>query len=288
MLNFASKQPNKAVMSELLTSPADGPVATDEPRPAHPGTRTAPPVSIPAPPVVSLVVPCFNESARIPELIKALRRWDPPFGHAEVIAVDDGSSDDTYSLLQQAAEDLAGHVDIRVERLEQNAGKGAAVRHGIAVAGGTYTVFLDADLSVGLDEIAPTISRLDQAGADIAFGSRHHPESVIPEAQPLRRQLGGRAINLAARALGLTSSRDTQCGFKVLRRDAASYLFPLVRDNGFAFDIELLYLAERLRYSVIEVPVTWSHRDGSTVSPVRDGLAILRTMVSIRRRWRQP
>jgi len=154
------------------------------------------------------------------------------------------------------------------------------------MAGGNYVVFLDADLSVGLDAIGPTISRLDSTGAELAYGSRRHPESIIPTDQPWRRQIGGRAINSFARLLGLTTSRDTQCGFKVLRRRTAAHLFPLIRDQRFAFDMELLFLADRMRYPTIEVPVTWTHHDGSKVDPVSDGIDMLKAMLAIRHRWR--
>lgn len=268
------------------TSRAVAPIA-----PVHRIQRSTPPgpvpATIPAPPVVSVVIPCFNESARIPALVEALLAWEPPFRHAEVIVVDDGSSDDTASLLEDAATELAGHIDLRVERLDENRGKGRAVQHGVARAGGTYTIFLDADLSVGLDAIGPTIGRLDHSHASIAYGSRRHPDSHLPVQQSWRRQLGGRAINAIARGLGLTTSHDTQCGFKVLRRDAAAHLFPLVREQRFAFDMELLFLADRMRYKTIEVPVEWTHCEGSTVSPVRDGLAMVRAMVKMRRRWRR-
>jgi glycosyltransferase involved in cell wall biosynthesis len=263
-------------------------LATAPVRETKRSTRPGPvPATIPAPPVVSVVIPCFNESARIPALVEALHAWQPPFRHAEVIAVDDGSCDDTAILLEAAATELAGHLDLRVERLDRNRGKGGAVQHGVARAGGTYTVFLDADLSVGLDAIGPAIGRLDRSHASIAFGSRRHPESLLPVEQSWRCQVGGRVINAIARGLGLTTSHDTQCGFKVLRRDAAAHLFPLVREQRFAFDVELLFLADRMRYKTIEVPVEWTHRDGSTVSPVRDGLAMIRSMVAMRRRWRR-
>lgn len=276
-------------MSDLATFTTEPSVGAPDAPVVAPCPTVAPTatLTIPAPPAVSVVIPCFNEARRIPALVTALRRWRPPFGEAEVVVVDDGSTDDTFELLRAASRDLDDHLTVRVERLVPNRGKGAAVRHGIRSAEGTYVVFLDADLSVDLDAIGPAISRLDSQGADVAFGSRRHPESVIPHQQPWLRQLGGRAINLWARMLGLTTSRDTQCGFKVMRRRAAANLFPLVRDDGFAFDVELLYAAERLRYPVIEVPVTWEHHDGSTVQPIRHGLAMAGALVGIRRRWRQ-
>ncbi|MDH3754574.1 MAG: glycosyltransferase family 2 protein [Acidimicrobiia bacterium] len=246
--------------------------------------RTRPDLTLVTRPAVSVVIPCFNEADRTPALIGALRRWQPPFGSAEVILVDDGSTDGTADLLAAACDDL--DLDVTLLRFDQNRGKGAAVRHGVGTAQGSYVVFLDADLSVELDAIAAAISRLDHSGADLAFGSRRHPESDVPDDQPLRRQLGGRLVNMLTRRLGLSSSRDTQCGFKVMRRALAHDVFPRVEDNRFAFDVELLHLAEQRGYETIEVPVRWRHHDGSKVRPVRDGLGMVRALWAIRRRTR--
>ncbi len=238
-------------------------------------------------PVVSVVVPCYNEAARCDALIQAIRRWNPAFGSAEIILVDDGSTDSTGQLLRDAvAANPVPNPTLRVvvRSLPKNQGKGAAIRAGVALTSSPYVVFLDADLSVGFDAIGPAITKLDHTGAAVAMASRKHPDSVIPRDQPARRQLGGRFINKVIRVLGLSSSHDTQCGFKVMRGPVARTIFPQVVSSGFAFDVELLARAERTNHTVLEIPVTWTHHEGSTVNPVVDGIKMLFELFRIR--WR--
>lgn len=241
-------------------------------------------------PVVSVVVPCYNEAARCDALIQAIRRWNPPFGAAEIILVDDGSTDETSRLLR---DELANNpipnppVSIVIRTLTHNQGKGGAIRAGVALTSSPYVAFLDADLSVGFAAVGTAITKLDHTGAAVAMASRKHPESVIPHDQPMRRQLGGRLINLAVRGLGLSTSHDTQCGFKLMRGSVARSIFPQVVTSGFAFDVELLARAERANHAVLEIPVEWTHHEGSTVSPVVDGIKMMIELFRIRLRVRK-
>ncbi len=225
----------------------------------------------------------FNEAARVPELLQAIRRWQPPFDSAEILLVDDGSTDGTAGLLRAGLEQ-GPRVAASVIGYDVNRGKGAAVKHGVEHASGRFICFLDADLSVDLAAIARAISVMQHEGADVAFGSRRHPSTKIPEPQPLTRRVSGQIFNLMVRTLGLSRWRDTQCGFKILSREAARAAFPEVEAAGFAFDVELLLLAEDLGFDVMPIPVEWRHRDGSKVSPVRDGWAMARSLWAIRAR----
>ncbi len=225
----------------------------------------------------------FNEAARVPELLRAIRRWKPPFDSAEVLLVDDGSTDGTADLLRAGLEQEPT-VAARVIGYDVNRGKGAAVKHGVDHASGRIVCFLDADLSVDLTAIAKAISVMQHEGADVAFGSRRHPATSIPEPQPLSRRLSGQVFNLMVRRLGLSRWRDTQCGFKIFTGEAARAAFPQVEATGFAFDVELLLAAEDLGFDVMPIPVEWRHRTGSKVSPLRDGWAMARSLLAIRAR----
>lgn len=231
---------------------------------------------------VSAVVPMFNERARVPDLCRAIRRWSPPFGGAEVVLVDDGSTDGTADLVQELL--VGTDVEYRLVRLPTNRGKGAAVREGVRNSIGTFVAFLDADLSVDFDQLERALGMMLHHRADVACGSRRHPDTRIPEPQPVLRRLGGRCFNAMVRALGLSTFLDTQCGFKVFRAGAARRIFEIVECDGFAFDVEVLYVAEHLGLEVVAVPVVWSHRDASKVSPLGDGARMARSLVGIR--WR--
>ncbi len=234
-------------------------------------------------PAVSVVVPMFNEADRVPELLRAIRRWQPPFDSAEILLVDDGSTDGTADLLRTGLAQTRT-VPATVIGYELNRGKGAAVRYGVEHASGRFVCFLDADLSVDLAAVGKAISVMQHEGADVAFGSRRHPNTTIPEPQPLARRMSGQVFNLMVRTLGLSRWKDTQCGFKIFSSEAAAAAFPEVEAEGFAFDVELLLVAEELGFDVMPIPVEWRHRDGSKVSPLRDGWAMARSLWAIRAR----
>lgn len=244
---------------------------------------TLPPSTRPVAPALSVVIPLYNEERRVPALCDAARRWNTPFGAAELILVDDGCTDRTVRMLDGGLLDC--RVPHRVISHAHNRGKGAAVATGMRQARGDFVAFLDADLAVTFEDLARAMSMMESAGALIAVGSRRHPDSELPDPQPVIRRTLGRCFNLAARTMGLASMSDTQCGMKLFRRMAAAQIFPHVKSEGFAFDVEVLRVAELYGHKVIEVPVTWHHRGESKVRPVRDGAAMLRSLVTIRRRW---
>jgi len=233
---------------------------------------------------VSVVVPMFNEEDRVADLCRAILRWSPPFGRPEIVLVDDGSTDRTAAIVEERLEGT--EVTYRFVQFDHNRGKGAAVREGIAQSSGAYVAYLDADLSVDLDQFERGLELMVVQDADVAVGSRRHPETVIPDPQPLLRRLSGMCFNLMVRGLGLSHLRDTQCGLKIFKIEAARQIFPNVECEGFAFDVEVLYVAERLGLKVLAVPVVWNHREASRVRPVKDGTRMARALVGIRRRCR--
>ena len=225
----------------------------------------------------TVVIPALDESARIAGTVRAVREAlaDMAGGGIEVVVVDDGSSDDT------AAMAIAGGAD-QVVVLPVNRGKGAAVRAGVAAARGRVVAFTDADLSYSPDQLRSVIEEVER-GWDVVVGNRRHPGATTDRGPGALRDLGSRAINLVTMAVLLSHPRDTQCGLKAFRSDAARLLFGLGRVDGFAFDIELLHLVERHELSLTEVPVRLRSAERSTVRAARDGVRLLRDVWRIRR-----
>lgn len=222
-------------------------------------------------PSLSLVIPCRNESTRLPATLRAVSAWlDARENLVEVIVVVEKSTDDTAELAQrQAAAD--GRFKAICNPIAR--GKGFAVKTGMLAATGDLVFFMDADLSVPLRFIDAFLPFFETA--DVVFGSREHPESVIPVKQPFFRVFCGRLFNFVLRLCGATRFKDTQCGFKGFRRDAAQAIFSCQTLVGFAFDVEVMALAEVLRLRVIERPVEWSDAPGTKVRAIRDGTRAL-------------
>jgi dolichyl-phosphate beta-glucosyltransferase len=214
---------------------------------------------------LSLVVPAFNEEARLPAMLEQLATA-LPHDRTELIVVDDGSSDETAAVAERA---LAEFPYGTVHRLPENHGKGRALREGISVARGTKIVFLDADSATDPRCLVELLGALDRA--DVAVGSRSHADSVVQSAR-LHRKVLGVAFNGLVRALTGLRLRDTQCGFKGFRAPAASLLFGLAEVDGFAIDVEILANADRLGMRIEEVPVRWRHVPGSKVDAVADSV----------------
>ena len=227
----------------------------------------------------SIVLPAYNESERIAATIEkiaafaAQKDWK-----AEIIVVNDGSTDDTAEVVGRCA---AKFPSIRLLNNPGNRGKGYSVRNGMLQAQGDILLFSDADLSSPITEAEKLFVAI-AAGADVAIGSRWLKTDLQTRRQPVHRQLLGRAFNLALRlSLGLQFA-DTQCGFKAFTHKAALELFSLQKIERWGFDPELLYLARRMDLRVVEIPVAWAHREGTRINPVRDGMRMLAEMVQIR------
>jgi glycosyltransferase involved in cell wall biosynthesis len=236
-----------------------------------------------ATPSFTLVIPTFNEAARLDDGIARLRdaerRGAVDLSTTEVLFVDDGSTDDTVAAARRHADALA---DARVLSHPRNLGKGAAVRTGILAARGSCVVFADADMAIDPTLLPHLLAALDLS--PIAVGSRA-VKGHVDYGSRLRTE-AGRAFNLAVRAVGGVRLADTQCGFKGFRRGEALLLCQLQTTRGYAFDVELLQLARRLELEVAVVPVTWLDVPGSSVRVLRDSARMLSDLVAARRRSR--
>lgn len=227
----------------------------------------------------SIIIPAYNEAARLgTTLERVLKYVSERGGDAEVIVVDDGSRDPTPELVRRY---FPGHPRLRLVENGRNRGKGYSVRHGMLQATGELLLFSDADLSAPIEEADKLFAAI-RSGADIAIGSRWLKPEMQKHRQSLLRQLYGRLFNLALRTLLGLNFKDTQCGFKAFNRRAAEIIFPLQRIERWAFDPELLYLAQKAELKIAEVPVAWSHVGGTRISPLRDGLHMVRDVLEIR------
>ena len=236
--------------------------------------------SILLPPLTySIVLPAYNESERIAASLEKIFTYAERSGwQCEVIVVNDGSHDDTAKIVRQYAEQ---HANLRLLENPGNRGKGYSVRNGMLHAHGDILLFSDADLSSPIAE-AEKIFAAMRNGADVAIGSRWVNTELQIQRQPLYRQLFGRIFNLLLRLVLGLKFKDTQCGFKAFTRDSAQCLFGLQKVERWGFDPELLYLAKRFRLKVQEVPVQWSHREGTRIHPLRDGIRMFGDVMKIR------
>lgn len=230
-------------------------------------------------PKYSIVLPAYNESARIRTTIeKILAHMQRHNWNAEILVVNDGSTDDTAQIVRSyASENSALHL---VEN-PGNRGKGYSVRNGMLHANGEVMLFSDADLSSPIEEAEKLFAAI-HAGADVAMGSRWLRSELQTQRQPLYRQLFGRIFNLALRILLGLHYRDTQCGFKAFTRQAAQSIFPLQHIERWGFDPEILYLARKFGFRIQEIPVKWAHREGTRINPLVDGMRMFVEILRIR------
>jgi dolichyl-phosphate beta-glucosyltransferase len=230
-----------------------------------------------------VVIPAFNEEHRIEGTLERIRGHLAASGsNHEIIVVDDGSSDGTGEAAGRWLE--ARRVPGRVIESRPNRGKGYVVRLGMMVAAGQRILFTDADLSTPIEELAKLDRALDE-GADIAVGSRGLADSELARRQPWYREGLGRLFNAVVRVAAVPGIKDTQCGFKLFRREAARAILPLATVDRFAFDVEILFIARMLGYRIREVPVRWLHAEGSKVRMLTDGFGMLLDLGRIRWRW---
>jgi glycosyltransferase involved in cell wall biosynthesis len=228
---------------------------------------------------LSVVIPVYNEVARLPSTLREIADYLRPAAETwEVVVVDDGSTDETAAWAEGFCREEPA---VRLLRLGANRGKGAAVRAGMLAARGEYVLFSDADLSAPIAE-APRLLEPLRSGYDVAFGSRALKRELIEVHQSRFREASGQLFNFVLRIVTGLPFRDTQCGFKAFRREAAQRVFPLQTIEGFGFDPELLYIARKLGYRLLEVPVRWAHSEGTKVSPLRDGTRMACDLVRIR------
>ena len=235
-------------------------------------------------PALAVIVPAFNEARRLTDNLLTLLSYLQAFRpEAEVIVVDDGSTDGTSEVAEELFARLPD-VTARVLRFAQNRGKGHAVRTGLLAAQAPIALFSDADLSTPITELPKIVEPIEAGNYDIVLGSRALDRSLIGHRQPWRREQGGKVFNAVVRLTTSLPFSDTQCGFKAFRMEAARPIIERAQIDGFGFDVELLFLAQRAGLRMLEVPVRWDHREGSKVHIVRDSLRMFTEVMNLRRR----
>ena len=226
-------------------------------------------------PFLSIIIPAHNEENRLPQTLEQVFAFlkTQPYT-AEVVVVENGSSDRTFQVAEAYRRD---HPSLRVVREEQP-GKGRAVRRGMLEARGDHRFMCDADLSMSIDQLNHFLP--PASPADISIGSRE-AKGAVREEEPLYRHLGGRLINLTIRLLILPRLNDTQCGFKCFSASAAEKVFSRQILPGWSFDIEVLYIARRLGLTIREVPIRWRFHPDTKLSAVQDALRMVRDIFRI-------
>ena len=229
---------------------------------------------------LTLVIPAYNEEARIPSTLEAISAYLRRGGYAfsEVIVVDDGSVDGTTGVVESYTKSFD---NLRLIRNPGNRGKGYAVRNGMLQARGEWILFTDADLSTPITELDRVFEVVDRERAVIAIGSRALDRKLVRVRQPALREYSGRIFNLAMRLITGLPFADTQCGFKLYRADAARMVFRNQILDGFSFDVEDLVLAKHFGFRTIEVPVEWANAEGTKVSTLQ-GLKSFADLLLIR------
>lgn len=231
---------------------------------------------------VSIIIPAYNEEQRLPMTLATTAEYFANLGDPfDILVVDDGSRDKTAAVVTEYRKK---HPEYSVKCVEYggNRGKGFAVRFGMLKATGELRLFCDADLATPVEEYGVILKAMQQQCADIGIGSRPLEQSHLVVHQPWLRERLGRSFNLAVQALAVPGIRDTQCGFKIFTAQAAKDVFSRCVIDAFAFDCEALLIADRLGYKIAEVPIRWSHKDGSKVNMVRDGSRMLKDLMAIR------
>ena len=235
-----------------------------------------------AAPLLSVVIPAFNEAERISESLEKVASYLGAQDYAwEVLVVDDGSSDGTAELAKEWAQTSESELRVHVETIPHG-GKGWAVKRGMLAADGQYRFMCDADLAMPIEQLGAFLDRME-AGYDIVIGSRQMSGARRFD-EPIGRHIMGRVFNWSVRLLAVSGFEDTQCGFKCFRGEVAEDLFSRQRTKGFGFDVEILYMAEKRGLRVLEMPIDWYHQSSSKVRPYADSFLMLRDTMLVRLR----
>jgi len=226
---------------------------------------------------LSIVIPCFNEEKRITQTLSKISSYLKNKGiNYEIILVDDGSKDKTLSCVE-------GFDNIIILKNERNRGKGYSVRRGVLEAKGEYILFSDADLSTPIEELERFLKEIGEN--DIVIGSRASAESKIIIHQPWWREKMGKVFNILINLFIINGFKDTQCGFKLFRKEPAKKIFSLSKINGFAFDVEVILIAKRLGYRIKDLPVTWINSRESKVNPIIAPIKMIIELIKIKRNF---
>jgi dolichyl-phosphate beta-glucosyltransferase len=232
-------------------------------------------------PLASIIIPAYNEEKRMPASLRQVasfvRAQSEPI---EVIVSDDGSQDSTATIVEGIAQE---HPFVTLVR-NPHGGKGAAVKAGITHGRGQYLIVSDTDLSVPIEEVPKFLPPI-LGGYDVAIASREAAGAQRVD-EPGYRHMMGRVYNLLVRLIAVPRIQDTQCGFKAFRREVARDVFAYQTIDGWGFDVEILFIAQRFGYDIVEVPVVWYYGAESKVSPVRDTIRMFRELLQVRRNGR--
>ncbi|HLQ77511.1 MAG TPA: dolichyl-phosphate beta-glucosyltransferase [Terriglobia bacterium] len=227
---------------------------------------------------LSIVIPAFNEAARIRDSLHRIAEYlkSVPFD-TEILVIDDGSTDDTAAIVERL--EIRG---LRLLRNGTNRGKGYSVRDGVLAATGDYILFTDADLSAPIEEMDKLLKAAMKENADAVVGSRGLDSRFIDTHQSSIRETGGRFFNQMVQIFLGLKIQDTQCGFKLFKRASVQWAFQKLTTDGFGFDPEVLFIMSRQGLKIVEVPVRWSHVEGSKIRFLRDGTRMFLDLLRIR------
>lgn len=237
-------------------------------------------------PFVSIVIPAYNEEKRIGESLQKIVQYakTKPFS-LEIIVSDDGSLDQTVAVAKKELTECG--IEHQVIRAPINRGKGAAVRNAMLQAKGDYRLFSDADLSTPIGELDRFLPLLIEKKADVVIGSRAVPGAQIKERQPWFREFMGRVFNKIASLFAFHGIRDSQCGFKCFNKDASEKIFTAQKLDGFSFDVEIVFLAQKFGFQIVELPVVWVNSAATKVKVLSDPIKMFWDVLRIRRLHRE-
>lgn len=227
-------------------------------------------------PYLSIIIPAYNEELRIQESLDKINEYFSEKDYStEILVVDDGSSDDTIKIAEK-------NEFVKVVPQPKNMGKGAAVRRGMLEAGGTYRIFSDADLSTPIYETDKILNELND-GYEVSIGSRAVDYSSIKKHQPFYREFMGKTFNKIVQTMVINGISDTQCGFKGFTEKAANDIFRDAKIDGFGFDVEILYLANKKGYNIKEVSVEWYNDERSKINPIKDSAKMFMEVLKVKK-----
>jgi len=231
---------------------------------------------------LSVIIPAYNEENRIGNSLKVILEYLSKQNYNfEIIVVDDGSSDKTIEKVKE----IDSSDKIKILKNEINKGKGYSIRKGMLEAIGECQLFSDADLSTPIGELDKFWKYLNE-DYDIVIGSRALKDSVLEVRQPFYREFMGRAFNFIVRFILGFKIKDTQCGFKIFKKDVAKHIFSIQKIEGWSFDVEILYIASKLDYKIKEVPVRWINSPSSKVNPLKDALKMFIDVSRLKRKYK--
>ena len=228
---------------------------------------------------LSVVIPAYKEEKRLLKSLSAIKKYQMSHDFAiETIVVVDGSPDQTGETARKYQPELK---NLKVIDRKENKGKGYTVKEGMLLAKGKYVLFTDADNSTPFEQVDKLLKYIDMY--EVVIGSRYCKGGKLAHPQPLSRIIGSRGLNAVIQLLAVRGIKDTQCGFKLFRREAAQEIFKRQTFDRFSFDIEVLAIARKLGYKTKEVGITWYDDPHSTVNPIKDGLRMLSDSLQVRK-----